>query len=191
MRRIATILLVLTSLCHAGCDDSGPANAAAPQNTSDQTAGGLLPAGTYQGIVYITTTTLTSQWVYNPITQSGSVQPRVTPTIVPSPFAGGDLQLDGRGGYTLPLWRDKKKSGIYEFDAKAGIVSFADGPLSGLKGQLRLSKDGSANIVVSIPPFADSNAATTQPAEPMVVTFSNNQSNPAAEKNNPQTQPSN
>ena len=141
MRRIVAIFILLTV---SGCGNDSVSSPAV-----DQTGGGLLPAGKYVGTVNMPTTSLQSQWQYNPVTGSGSVVPQAVATIVPSPFAGGDMDLDGKGNYTLTNGNASTKFGVYRLLPGTNGVTFESGPFANCTATIEQA-DGATRLNVSI-----------------------------------------
>ncbi len=142
---------------------------------ADQTGDGLLPPGTYVGVMAVPTIITAPKATFNVVTRQMDFPARVQPSIAVVPFAGGDLALDGQGNYMMPKWSDGPKSGSYRFDGANNTLAFVTGPFSGSSGALSLSPDGCPTIVVNLP-------AGKEEGKPkqLQVSFTNNTPNPAA-----------
>jgi hypothetical protein len=143
MRQSAATLLLISLTALTGCDNES-------RVPLDQTGGGVLPAGKYVGSVMMPTTVLQSTWRYNPVTRSGEVVPQAMPTLLPSPFAGGDLNLNGSGRYVMSSWKQADNSGFYSFDAAAGVIRFQTGPFASRSGTVA-SDEACARIKLNVP----------------------------------------
>jgi len=180
MRVIAIIIFAVAPLL-VGCDRSPKQPAGPSASTSksaasaDQSGDGLLPPGTYVGIMATPTTIVAPKATFNVVTRRIDFPAWVQPSIAAVPFAGGDLTLDGQGNYMTPKWSDGPKNGSYRFDSASNTVAFVSGPFSGINGALSLSPDGCPTIVVNLP-------ASTEEGKPkqLQVSFTNNTPNPAA-----------
>ena len=116
--RVHAIVIFAVAAALAGCDDRSPkqpagesANTPKTAASADQTGDGVLPAGTYVGIVAIPTTIVVPKATFNVVTRQMDFPARIQPGIAATPFPGGDLTLDGGGNYMMPKWSDGPKNG--------------------------------------------------------------------------------
>lgn len=178
MIRILIAIYFASLLMFCGCGGSSPVGDA--PSTSDQTGGGLLPAGTYSGSVLITTTTMSPKPRYNVATRQMEFTIQAVPSFVPSPFAGGNLELDGKGTYRMPGWATSPKFGVYTFDRTTKVAAFITGPMAGVEGSVSFASNGAPTISVKLPAAKDNDQAKS-----LDVTFSNATQNPAATEADP------
>jgi hypothetical protein len=181
LMRLYAIVIFAVAAALIACDDRSPKQPAGPANTpktaatADQTGDGMLPSGTYVGILAVPTTIVAPKATFNVVTKQMDFPATIQPSIALVPFPGGDLTLDGQGNYLMPKWSDGPKKGRYRFDGANNTVAFVSGPLGGTNCALSLSVDGCPTIVVNLPSGKDEGKS-----KQLQVSFSNNTPNPAA-----------